>query len=168
MAGFSRSGWRACWRGSQSLWALLRRDCSPAPAAPSSRPRWQLSHPVSRFLSATQAWRVTSPYQHGSTLCLEYQTKKKVMARWLQMFPITFISSCMCPGCNMLWCSVTTSVSGGKGILAAYEFEKALLNLLLHCIKVQRSSALQGLGVSNNSELWNTDSRTEFKLHTFG
>lgn len=44
--------------------------------------------------------------------------------------------SCMyVPEWNTLWCSVSTSVS------LAYEFEKALLNLLFHCLKVHRSSA---------------------------
>lgn len=93
------------------------RDYIQAPAVPSAGPLWQLSHPVSRFLRDTQPWRVTTPDQHGSTLCLEWQTNKKRTERWLQIFPVILISSVSWSSCvyvtewNTLLRSVTTSVS---------------------------------------------------------
>lgn len=153
----------------------LASCCSPPPpaAAPSAGPRWQLSRPceqVSQRHSTVEGRRPKPTRVHsGSGIANSEDSDSRaapnVPNHIHQLRRLKFCCVHV-PGWNTLWCSPPPQSRWGGGILPTYEFEEALLNLLFYCLKVQRSSALRGLSASNNSELWNTESRTEFKLHT--
>lgn len=113
------------------------RDYTQAPAVPSAGPLWQLSHPVSRFLN-----RGESPPQTNTDPLSVWNSKRRRKRQWwLQMFPIKLISS-------VGWSSRGYMFQGGISFGALWPprnprclwIWKSLVNLLFHCIKVQRSS----------------------------